>query len=168
MNAMKEILPTLGSNVDFEIHFIANDNGDGTFTSLHGQPEVDENIRESCVMKYYPKPDDFMKYIWCRNANMKTDWQKCASDSSMDASKIKACSEGSEGKDLLRQKIKLSNDLQIGASPTWMANNKYQFSAIDAETAKSSFCQYNKVSGCEKTLSGNTQGAQASGAACGG
>ena len=87
----------------------------------------------------------------------------------MDASKIKACFEGQEGKTLLTEKIKLANDLQIGASPTWMANNKVIFSGVDAETIKTNFCKANTgTSGCEKTLTGASQTAgSAAGGACG-
>jgi hypothetical protein len=157
LNSMKEVLTNFKGNMDFEIHFIATDNGDGTFQSLHGQTEVDENIRESCVMKYYPTDYKYMDYIWCRNQNIATDdWQSCATSNSMDVAKIKTCSEGDEGKQLLREKIKLSTQLGIGASPTWMANNKVQFSGLDAETIKTNFCQSNSgVTGCDATLSGN-------------
>ncbi len=158
MNSMKEVLTNFNNKVDFELHFIANDNGDGTFSSLHGQTEVDEDIRESCVMKYYPENYKFMDYIWCRNQNIKGDWQPCATQNGVDVAKIKTCSEGEEGKQLLREKIKSSNELNIGASPTWMANNKYQFAGLDANTIKTSLCQYNSgLAGCENTLSGSAQ-----------
>ena len=39
-------------------------------------------------------------------------------------------------------------------SPTWIANRRYKFSGIDAETIKTSFCQHNAIKGCENTLSG--------------
>ena len=32
--------------------------------------------------------------------------------------------------------MKLANDLKVGASPTWMVNNKYMFSGLDAETVR--------------------------------
>jgi hypothetical protein len=168
MNSMQEVLTNFKGNMDFEIHYIATDNGDGTFTSLHGQTEVDEDIRESCVMKYYPTDYKYMDYIWCRNKNIaSSEWESCATDNSIDAAKIKTCSEGDEGKTLLRQKIALSNELNIGASPTWMANNKVQFSGLDAQTIKTNYCQSNSgVAGCDATLSGTTGTTTPSGA-CG-
>ena len=48
-----------------------------------------------------------------------------------------------------------SKALGIGASPTWLANNKYKFSGIDAQTIKTNLCQHNaKMAGCDATLSG--------------
>ncbi|MBW2985616.1 GILT family protein [Candidatus Woesearchaeota archaeon] len=153
-NAMKEILENF-PNIDFDLHFIANDNGDGTFSSLHGQPEVDGNIRQSCIEKYYP--NKFMDYIWCQTDNYQnigSTWESCASKNGISTEAIKTCAEGEEGKQLLRENIKLTNDLNIGSSPTWFANNRYQFSGIDAETVKQNFCSYNPgLPGCENVLS---------------
>ncbi len=55
--------------------------------------------------------------------------------------------------------IKLANELQIGASPTWFANNKYTFSGIDSETIKTNICKYNSDLGdmCANTLSSTSQ-----------
>ncbi|NMC51247.1 thioredoxin domain-containing protein [Candidatus Kuenenbacteria bacterium] len=150
MNAMKEVLDNFGQNIDFNLYYIANEKADGTFQSLHGQGEVDENIRELCAAKYYPS--NFMDYVWCRNKDIKGDWTTCAAN----FGKIKACATGDEGKKLLSENIKLANELNIGASPTWMVNNRYTFNGIDAETVRKNFCQYNDVAGCEKTLTGQS------------
>lgn len=159
LNAMKEVLENFKGSIDFDIHYIAADSGDGTFSSLHGQPEVDEDIRELCAIKYYPANYKYMDYIWCRNKDISsTDWQSCANEEGMDAAKIKTCSEGDEGKELLSENIKLTNELSIGASPTWLTNNKYQFSGVDSETVKQNYCQYNTaLAGCSNTLSTNSE-----------
>ncbi len=150
MNAMKEVLDNFGKNVNFKLNFIANENPDGTFQSLHGQGEVEEDIRELCAVKYYPTK--FMDYIWCRNKDIKGDWKTCGAN----FPKIEACATGSEGQKLLSENIKLANSLNIGASPTWMTNNRYTFNGIDAETVRKNFCQYNDVANCDKTLSGQS------------
>ncbi len=71
-----------------------------------------------------------------------------------DTDEMTKCSEGDEGKKLLEASYAVSKNLGIGSSPTWLANNKFKFSGVDPETIKSNFCKYNKVAGCEKTLSG--------------
>ncbi|MDD4289869.1 MAG: hypothetical protein PHH83_01160 [Patescibacteria group bacterium] len=158
LDAMKEILNNFKDKIKFNIYYIANQNQDGTFESLHGQPEVDENIRELCAIKYYPENYKYMDYIWCINKEMQSNssaykWETCAKD----FPKIKTCFNDDEGKQLLSENIKLANELQIGASPTWMANNRYEFSGIDSETVKSNFCKYNSgLAGCENTLSSET------------
>ena len=158
LDAMKEVLNNFKDKINFNIHYIANQNQDGTFDSLHGQPEVDENIRELCAIKHYPENYKYMDYIWCINKEMQNNssaykWETCAKD----FPKIKTCFNSDEGKQLLSENIKLANELQIGASPTWMANNRYEFSGIDSETVKSNFCKYNSgLVGCENTLSSET------------
>ncbi len=154
MDAMKDVLDqsktSSGYDMDFDLYYIANDNGDGTFDSLHGQGEVDEDLRDVCVIKNYPDNYKYMDYIWCQNevynskGDMSKTWEKCLTDNGMDAELIKKCSEGDEGKALLAENVKLGNGLEVGASPTWLANNRYEFSGIDSDTVKESFCEYNE------------------------
>ncbi len=154
-NAMEEVLDAFGKDMVFELHFIADDQGDGTFRSLHGQKEVDEDIRQACVMKYYP--DTYMDYVWCINKDYTKAadiWESCTKNVSMDTEKIKTCFEGDEGKELLRGRIKLSNELGISASPSWLVNNRFKFSGLDPTTIQKNFCQHNPgLAGCDKKLS---------------
>ncbi|MBN2361549.1 MAG: hypothetical protein JXR83_19005, partial [Deltaproteobacteria bacterium] len=184
-NAMREVIENFGNRVDFDVHFIANGTAAEGFRALHGQPEVDENIREICAIKYYPKNFQYMDYVWCRNLNIRDDnWEACTSahDSicskpddktkavceslkaqseivakakKIDVARMKKCFEGTEGKKLLEEDIKIANSAGIGASPTWIANNKFKFSGIDAETIRKNICDHNSgLKGCENTLTG--------------
>ena len=169
-NNMEEVLNTFGSNMDFSIHFIATDNGDGTFSSLHGQPEVDENIRQICVMEH--NSEEFFDFLMCQNTNIKagkdpeTTWETCASDNSIDTATIQACFEGDEGAELLRANIELTDELGIGSSPTFLVNNQIQFGgALPADEIKSKFCEENpKTDGCDATLS--TESEVSTGGSC--
>ncbi|NOQ38626.1 hypothetical protein GQ472_07125, partial [archaeon] len=79
----------LKDSVNYNIYFIANDNGDGTFSSLHGQPEVDENMRQICIMEKYP--EQFLDYLTCLNKNYRnagTAWKSCAESNSIDTTEI--------------------------------------------------------------------------------
>jgi len=157
LDAMQEVLSNFGDDIDFDIHFIANENPDGSFKSLHGQPEVDENIRELCAIKYYPDNYQYMDYIWCRDKNIQSaEWEGCAVEAFGTSEKIKECFED-EGQKLHSDDIKIANQLQISASPTWLANNQVKFSGIDSETARRNFCNSNpSVDGCDSTLSTDT------------
>ena len=158
-NNMEEVLNTFGDNIDFSIHFIASDNGDGTFSSLHGQKEVDENIRQVCVMEH--NNAEFFSYLMCQNVNynagtdLDTTWEACASDNSIDTATIQACYTGNEGAELLRANIELTNELGIGSSPTFLINNQIQFGgALPADEIKTKFCAENPdTEGCDATLS---------------
>jgi hypothetical protein len=167
LDAMKEVLNVF-KDINFNIHFIADETPQG-FQSLHGQGEVDENIRELCAIKYYPKNYKYMDYMWCRNKDIRSaEWQKCATkETGIDAKVIEKCATGDEGKKLLSEDIKNAKELNVSGSPSWFANNKYKFSALAPEQIRSNLCLYNKdLKGCEQKLSGDSGPAPAGG--CGG
>jgi hypothetical protein len=166
LNAMAEVLDNFNKQIDFEVHFIANEEGDG-FRALHGQPEVDENIRELCAIKNYGKDYKYMDYILCRNKNIRsTEWKACTGENGISADVIEKCFNG-EGKQLLRDDIKIANGMAIGASPTWLANNRFKFQGIDAETVKTNMCTHNKnLPNCDKKLSGPPAQQGGGGGAC--
>jgi glutaredoxin len=143
-------------DVDYEVHYIASETSPGTFNSLHGQYEVDENIIQLCANKY--SEDSWFDYLYCRSTkgvNGK-DWKVCAEETGVDVDAVEECFDGTEGKALHSEDIKIANALGVGSSPTWLANNKYKFSGIDAETVQQNYCQYNDVSGCENVIAAST------------
>jgi Gamma interferon inducible lysosomal thiol reductase (GILT) len=159
LDAMKEVTENFkkaGESVEFAVHYI----GDGdasSLSSMHGPGEVAEDIREECAIKHYGKSLKYMDYVWCRNKSIRdTNWESCTGGSTgIDADVIKKCAEGDEGKQLVAHSFAESKALGIGASPTWLANNKYKFSGIDAQTIKSNLCSHNaKLAGCDAALSG--------------
>ena len=156
LDSMKEVLEAFGNDIDFNVHFIANETAPGKFKSLHGQPEVDENIRELCAMKHYKKNYKYMDYILCRNKKIRSkEWKTCAVNG-IKASVIEKCSTGAEGTKLLSEDVKIAKGLGIGASPTWLANNKFKFSGIAAEAIKQQVCKRNPgKKGCDKKLKAN-------------
>ncbi len=168
LDSMKEVLDAFKKDLKFEVHFIADEEGEG-FRSLHGQPEVDENIRELCAVKYYGKNYKYMDYILCRNKNIRSDdWKACTGkETGIEAAVIEKCASGDEGKKLLREDIKIAQGLDVSGSPTWYANNLNRFSGLDAEAIKTNYCRFNAgQAGCEKTLSGPPQGKAPAGGAC--
>jgi len=155
LDAMSELLKAFDGRLDFRIHYIAQIKGTG-FKALHKQPEVDENIRELCAIKHYPKRYKHMDYIWCRNRKIRSkDWKACTgAKTGIDAAVIERCASGAEGKALLRKSLKLAQKLKIRSSPTWLANNRYLFHGIVPESIKKQLCKHNKgLGGCEKHLS---------------
>jgi len=159
-NAMKEVLDAFDRKIDFELHFIADETSPGQFKSLHGPKETAENIRQLCAAKYHGKNYKYMDYVWCRNEDYKSqDWEPCVKKAGLNLGKIKKCAEGEEGKKLLSDDIKIAKALGIGASPSWLANNKFKFSGLAPDQIKTNFCSYNKgTKGCEKTLTKDVKG----------
>ena len=166
LNSMQEVLTNF-EDIDFNVNFIGSGTAKDGFQSLHGPPEVDENLRELCAVKKYSKKAKYMDYVLCRNKDIRsTDWEKCATGG-IDAKVIKACAEGDEGKKLLEENFKIANAMGIGSSPTWLANNKFKFAGIDAQTIKTQLCSHNPtLKGCDKNLSAAT-GAAVPAGACG-
>jgi hypothetical protein len=163
VEALKELAGNFGDSMTYDVHYIASETTDG-FTSLHGTYEADEDIIQLCVKEKSPK--QWLDYIYCRSVQgiSGNDWKQCAEESNVSISAVQLCFDGDEGKQLLRDDMKIAESLAIGASPTWLANNKYTFSGIDAESVKTSFCQYNvELAGCSNTLSSDTGGVSAGG-----
>jgi len=174
LDAMKEVLDNFekaGTKIDFEVHFIGDGDAKTALKSMHGQGEVDEDIREACAIKHFGKGHAYMDYVWCRNKNIKdANWQACTGGKTgIDTEAMKKCSEGDEGKQLVESSFAESKASGIAASPTWLANNRFKFSGIDAETIKTNLCAHNKLAGCENKLTGQAA-APAGGAqpGCGG
>jgi hypothetical protein len=171
-NAMSEVLKNFKNDkqkIDFEVNFIGQDSG-GKLSSMHGQPEVDEDLRQICAQKIYGKRYKFMDYVLCRNKDYKDpDWESCAKGG-ISAAAIKKCAEGDEGKQLLTASFKKATDLGIGGSPTWLLNNKHDMRGRDPEAIKKAFCGKNAVAGCDaKLTSGPAPGGKAApaGGGCG-
>jgi hypothetical protein len=148
LNAMDDVLRTVGGQLDFEVHFIGTaDNG--ALSSMHGAAEVDEDVREICAMKLYPKDRAWMDYFRCRNQNIRsTDWRRCAIGE-IDAGAIAACA-AAEGPMLLGEDFGRTASLGIAASPSWIVNGRTDFAGIDAPTILRYVCDANRsLSGCE-------------------
>lgn len=157
LNSMEEVLRNFSNNIGFEVNYIASGSAASGFTALHGHAEVEENIRQLCAAKHQGKNHKYMEYILCRNKDIRSnDWEKCI-PGGMDATVIKKCVEGGEGKLLLEASARVSSSLGVNASPTWIVNGRYKFSGVDAETIRKNLCAHNKgLKGCENTLSANT------------
>lgn len=168
LNAMKDVFEAFGDEMEFGIHYIASKQGD-EFRSLHGQPEVEENIRELCAIEHYAKDKKYMDYIWCRNKDIRSqNWQECAKSSGIDAKVIEKCSTGDQGKKLLEEDIKLAEALKIGGSPTWLINNQVTFNAVAAKDIQENFCKHNAdLKGCKVEIKGGDAPAAPQGS-CGG
>ena len=125
----KQILPLVKryrSQIDFTLFYIADDLGrpaEGLrgFDSLHGIPEIEENIRQLVIAKYYP--DKLLDYLLCHAKHYRTmeGWRQCATRLGIDAANVEKMSQTQEGLSLLRDNIK-NQGLSIKDSPTLIVN----------------------------------------------
>lgn len=156
--AMKEVLKNFKGRLRFQINYIAEQKEDGTFKALHGQPEVDENIRQLCAKKHFGRRNRYLKYVWCRMETFRSDqWRTCAETGGISAKVIERCASGPEGRRLLAANLKVAKQLKISGSPTWLINNRHKAIGITAEKIKTGVCKHNKrLVGCQNTLSDET------------
>ena len=156
INAMKELTRNFGDDFTFTVHYIGDVNAEGEPTAMHGQTEVDENIRMLCAAKYYARKRKYLDYMWCRfqgNDWRTSDWKKCARKGI--STRVIAKCFRTEGPAMLLKDTKLARALSIGASPTWLANNRYKFSGIAPENIKKELCKRNPgMKNCHKKLKG--------------
>jgi len=145
-----EVLPWL------EVHlwFIADENN-GKFSSMHGEEEVNEDMRQVCIAHHYP--EKLWDYLACINpvySQSATKWKECAREAGVDVTKIEECWKGDEGKRLFSQNIRKANELGFGGSPTFLINGRYVLGGLrSAEEVKRAICSVNPgMEGCEKTL----------------
>jgi len=169
---MKDVFASLDKHkesIDFQIHFIGDGSAETGLTSMHGEPEVAEDLREICALEH-GKTRQAMDYIWCRSPDIRSAaWQGCAGEKSGIAEDaIAKCSEGSEGKRLLAASFAKAKAAGIGGSPTWLVNGKYQFSGIDPRAIMDNLCKHNKLGACAEQLAGAIAPAGAAEPGCGG
>ncbi|MBW2733567.1 MAG: hypothetical protein JRH20_14360 [Deltaproteobacteria bacterium] len=159
LDAMKDVIANFGEKLSFEVHYIAQLDAkkESGFDALHGDEEAYENMRQLCAKKHYPRNHQYLKYIWCRNADITSkDWKACAKGG-ISARKIERCMKSGEGKKLLAKDVVMAKNLQINASPTWIANNRHKFLGVTPEAIRRHVCAQNKgLAGCEKKLSDKT------------
>lgn len=166
--ATSDIIDAFGDDMDLTVHFIGSDRG-GTLTSMHGQAEVDEDIREACAQSHYPKNHQFLDYMACISRDYKgADWKACAKEAKIDAGVIEACVAG-EGPDLVRKSFASAAELGIGSSPTFLVNNKRTFNAIEAPALQKEYCTDNpSFKGCGATVESTSTGGPVAPGECGG
>ncbi|MFH1770629.1 MAG: hypothetical protein ABH828_03670 [archaeon] len=112
-----------GGDVDYNVYFIVRSSGD-TFQSLHGQPEVDEDMRQVCIIDMYS--DEYLDYLSCFNPgyqNPEVQYANCAAQTGIDADKIATCVD-ERGVELLKASEAETAKVGATASPTIYLNGE--------------------------------------------
>ncbi|MDD9974941.1 MAG: multiheme c-type cytochrome [Candidatus Poribacteria bacterium] len=130
VQAEEELLPFIekyGEAVDFNLRFIANlveeaDSDEPKFTSLHGEVEVIENLRQIAVSQLYP--DQFFDFLLCRAKHLESAWTRCAEKLGLDIDKVNQEMESERTKRIFEADIQRSTALGVRASPTLVVDGK--------------------------------------------
>ena len=134
------MIPIANQNgISLNLHYIIQEqtstsSPDGSssvsLSSLHGPAELEEDLRQVCIQKYFP--DRFLDYLLEHNKNFQSSlWDQTASQVLGDDSvgKIRTCVT-SEAKELILQNAQLTQELNIHTSPTVLWENQYRFNNL--------------------------------------
>ena len=138
------IVKEFGDIIDFKLQFIAQENEEASaqditpFVSLHGYPEVAENIRQLLIAKEYP--DQYLDYILCRGKKLNKSWEDCAQKFGIDVARIQALFDAPETEQLFRENIQRAAELGVRASPTILVDG-HQFRANQLLRASGTHCE---------------------------
>ena len=147
VQAEEKIIPIVkkfGDTIDFKLQFIADEKQASSpqditpFRSLHGYPEVAENIRQLLIEREYP--DRYLDYILCRGKKLEKSWEDCAEKLGIDVSRIQRLFNTPEAEALFRENIKRAAELGIRASPTVLVDNR-EFRVRQLLRARGTPCQ---------------------------
>jgi glutaredoxin len=157
---LKPVADLLGAKATFEPHFIVSVSGD-TVSSLHGQYEVNEDMRQAVILKHYGTAT-FWKYVDYLNNNCNKDnvdacWKDAAKASSVDTAKVEGWVTA-EGLDLMKAEAALTGQLGVTGSPTIFINGApYGGSDRSPGAFQTAICGAftSKPAECSQTLSSN-------------
>lgn len=164
-DTLQPVYNLLKNKADFNFYYIVTADGDKV-TSLHGQPEVDQNEREACVLKNDGK-DKWMSFVTYINANCGSDgscWEKGAQSLGIDTAKVTSC-VASQGTSLMKADAEASNAAGASGSPTMRINGvqtKTVYQYGNSEEYKKVICgAFNTAPAeCSQELSSTTSTAE--------
>lgn len=115
----------LPEGLELEIHYIGearkDEAGGWQFSSLHGQPEWEENARQLYIAAKFPAK--FHAYLLERNKDYNSpDWQKAAKAAGLDVSAVEK--GAAEGKELLAADFAATDALGLSTSPSFIVDGR--------------------------------------------
>jgi hypothetical protein len=121
------------------------------FCALHGATEAEENMRQLCAKRLYKRGNRYLRYIFCRARDYRsTDWRSCTGKG-IKANRLERCVKVL-GPKLLAKSMRLTKQLKISGSPTWLSNNKRKFSGVNERSIREGYCKDNpKETICKKS-----------------
>jgi len=89
---------------------------------MHGTAELDEDIRQIIIQKYFP--DKLAAYLEARNPDYRSDtWQEAAVKAGLDIDALNK--HMPEGEALLASDYSETSAINVTASPTFLWENRY-------------------------------------------
>ena len=177
---VEEVYNKLGDSAEFVPRYVIYSDFKGPeyclsekqeYCSLHGRVELNQNVRELCVNKYFGI-DDWFEFARLMNSecdyqNADSCWEAVAQGMGLDTEKISDC-EQNEAEELLAPQKELNDLLAVRGSPTLFIEGQQYNGARDANSVLDSMCSYfngDAPSGCDAVIETTNQNVPAG--ACG-
>jgi len=144
-NEMAGVVDMFSDQIDVNVHFIGYVTKAGDqiqIDSLHGEPEVREDMRQACIMR--DNSGKYWDYLTCLNKNYQNAeqvWESCAVASNIDSKQVVDCMEA-DGVSLLAENMQLSMEKNIMVSPTYHFNGEDYNGARDTKSLARTICEY--------------------------
>lgn len=139
---MKPVINLLKDKIDVRLNYIVSKDSSGKYKSLHGDQELNQNVREICVFKY--QKEKFWDFVYkinekCTSQNADTCWEQQAKDLGIDTEKIKSCQQ-TEADALLAEEEKLVQQYGVSGSPQLFINGVEYNGERSSEGYKAGIC----------------------------
>ncbi len=149
-------LETLKGKIDFQLEFVDY--------ILHGQKEIDENLRQYCIQKEQPeKLNAYLRCFWKKSSG---ESAACLKTTGVNADKVTACEKEAREQFTLTEKEfninKADNDtFKVSGSPTLVVNGTTMTSSRDSAGILKAICSgfENQPAECQAKLSSTVPGA---------
>jgi thiol-disulfide isomerase/thioredoxin len=108
-------------NIELKIHYLVNLDTDKKLVSVHGDRELEEDIRQIYVQKFFPAK--FSDYLLSINQDNFLDYKKRLESFGIDEKAIEQFNKEAEKE--LKQDLELSDALGVFSSPSILWENQY-------------------------------------------
>src|SRR3989338_2015356 len=173
--ALYSVYSLLKGKVDFNPHYVFYSNyntgypnfcydKENKYCSMHGIQELNQDVRELCVLKNYDldKWFEFAKAMnaQCNAQNADICWQNVAVGIGIDVDKIGKCQEN-EAEGILKTELELDERFKARGSPSIYIDGMSYNGDRSSEGYKTALCDAfeTKPNECNTQLQGNTAGA---------
>lgn len=140
-NAIKPVVDLLGDKANIELRYIISKDG-SKYNSLHGDQELNQDVREICVQKY--QRDKFWDFVLKMNEDTSSEnadkkWESIAKSLGIDVTRIKDCQKN-EMTSILNSEIKTAEKYGVTGSPTIVINDTIYNGDRTVDSYKKAIC----------------------------
>jgi|GEM_PF-7106323 len=115
LETLTNLTKDFGSKLVIEPHYLFGEFSNGTLTSMHGQAEYEENLRQICANQQ----GKWLNYTLCVDNN--GTWSSCVSQAGLNLTKFNECYDN-EAISIARDDLELAVEYNIQGTPTIIFN----------------------------------------------